>query len=58
MEADEAMVTWSEFRIKMKPLVAWMKRSRDTERIETMKTKGLQDLIERQERTWTIECKI
>ena len=38
---EEAIVPWREFIDKMKPLIAWMKRSRDTERTETMWKKGL-----------------
>ena len=56
-ESEEALNIWSELRARMKPLVAWMKWSRDTERQETMRTKVLQDLIENLETKWSQEAK-
>ena len=41
----------------MKPLVIWMKRTRDSEKQETTWTKGLENLIEKFEQNWSQEVK-
>ena len=45
-EEGGVVFVWRDFRNNMRPLVDWMRRSRDTEKTETLWTKGLQDLIE------------
>ena len=32
LETNEALDTWSEFRVRMKPLVGWIKKSRNKEK--------------------------
>ena len=40
------MVAWREFKDRLKPLVAWMKRSREVEHREIMWASRLKDLLE------------